>query len=313
MNGFDFLSLTTPQLSVLLEQHRGSFEAFLHNRFTDSIPVDAKRGTVDKLPLTQGRMAADMPRVSKVGQKGNTPLGNSKLEQITYNCETFKFGETLGDVEGKNVRRVIPQISSILRDRAGLQVKFDVEADYLTIITGNGSALTNTLIDTTTLASGEGFQDYGSATHDPLGVLKDMKRRTGGTRLILGYDVADALVQSPQVRNSISGTDAGSAGMVTYASLAGLLRQHGFTQVVIGEGEYHDGAKEFDFNQAWMHDGLCYVERPGNIAYMEHESFFYDAFRNDDRRIDVVRAIETSCFRVKYAEASECITNPLVP
>jgi hypothetical protein len=301
-----------PLLDELLEDpgHKALFDAYQADRIVgdNHIKVVESLESLQAERKPQYGMASKDRRSSKVTPGAPTPKGNSTLESFEVECSPFMWAEGISKLRGRSLAQVFGAVMPWLRDLAGHQVKLDVEEELMLILRGDGNSADRTGSTSQDLATGTRYwDDYAATNHNPVKNILDMQRITGATEIFLGSDVAHALMQSPVMIGDVQKTWMPDSQLIT--NLMGM----GFGRVIIGHQPSQDGPREFPLDLKYLHDGICAMWSPGALKKYSFEAYQYDAYEDQDRRTDFVRAIETCTFKAPYAESVGVFKNILKP
>lgn len=312
MANYSHPSQLKPLLDELLADpgHIATFDAYQ----ADNIVGENHIKVVDSIESLQGvrpnqyGMGSQDRRTSKITEGSPTPKGNTTLDSFDVLCAPFAFSEGISKMRGKSLAQVFGDVTEWLRDSAGHQVKLDVELELMNILKGNGSQASRTGSTAVNLATSTKYwDDYAATNHDPVKDLMDLQRLTGATELFLGKDIAQALQRSPIMIGDIQKT------YIPLDQLIENLMGIGFGRVIVGHQPSQNGPKQFPLDLKYIHDGVAAMWSPGALKKYSFEAYQYDAYEDQDRRMDYVRAIETCTFKSPYAEAVGVFTNILKP
>lgn len=313
MSGLNTPTIGAATLNDLIvdQAHMSKFEAFQADNIVGARfikPVNRLKTLVDYMPFQSGNIIVDDGRSSLVATDAPTPKGDTEMAQMPVRCQEHRFAQSLS-MAGKSLAEFWAEVQDLLRNRAGLRVKFDVEAQLMSILKNLGNSADFTAVTAEDISTAaRKWNNYTGASHDPIDDIMDLQRRTGATRMFMGSDVAQALVRSP----IITGSGAGSGSeFVTYDKLIQTLQGIGFSDVIIGHQPAQGRAIELPPQLKFIHDGVVAMWSPGTIEKYQFEAFQYDSYLDPDRRKEYYRALETCCFRVPYAEAVGVFTNVL--
>lgn len=294
------------------QAHMSKFEAFQAENIVGQsyiFPVERLTGLVDIVPFAVGQLAANEKRRSLVATDDPTPKGNTFLAQMPFKCNEYRFAEPLSKVAGQSIKSFFAEVIDMLRNRAGLRVKVDVELELMSILKGLGSvaSYTGATVENISAASRK-WDNYAGATHDPWADIVDLQRRTAASAIFIASDVNDALKRSP----IFTGSSAGSGKeFLSNAQMIEILMGMGFGQVIIGHQPVNNRPVELPADLKWLHDGVVAMWSPGAIRMYKMEDYQYDVYFDEDRRKEYYRALQTSVFKVPYAEGVGVFQNVL--
>lgn len=291
--------------------HMSKFEAFQAERIVGAeniVTVERLRSNQDIAPLASGNIITDDGRSALVATDAPTPKGDTELAQMPVICKEYRFAESLS-FGGKSMAAFWAEVQDMLRNRAGLRVKLGTENELMAMLRGTGSAAAYTGVTVEDIsAAARKWNNYTGASHDPIADIMTLQRRTGATKMFIASDVAQSLVRSP----ILTGAEAGSGRtFLSYGQLIETLMGVGFGEVIIGHQPANGRAVELPPQLKWIHDGVVAMWSPGAIKKFKFEDFQYDSYLDSDRRKEYYRALETSTYRIPYAEAVGVFTNVL--
>lgn len=313
LNGFS--SRTGAILDELIrdEAHMAAFSGFIAEALVGDgyiYEMDDISGLADIVPLEYGDIPTkDGVRTSLVAHDGPTPKGNSKIEQMKVVCNEHRYAFPLTQLSRSSTRLLYRQLEEMMRTRAGLQVKTDVELELLNIFRALGNPANNTGVTNTVVAAAAQWNNYTGLSHDPIKDISDKMLLTGSTKFLIGRDVAQALKGSPK----FTGASAGSGTeFLTDDELIEKLLGLGFDEVFIGSKTFvNSKSHNLPPSLSRIHNGIAAMWSPGAVRLYKFEDFQYDEFENRDERKDYYRALQTSVFKVPYAESVGTFTNIL--
>jgi len=309
MSSFNVKSIQPSHLSELLEDksHMADLERGFNGDqlvgLDNTFQVERLRGTVDKVGLSLSVAPGDSVRTSLVQTDSPTPKGNSKLEVQNYTCNEYRYAMPLNQVIYNSSDAALSELERVLRLHAGARVKVDSELDILRILDGSTGS-------TVTSLTGREWNAYADPDHNPVQNILDAIEATGGGKMFLGKNVANALKQSPKFTGSSAG---GGVEFLTDAQLIEKIMGLGISEVVIAG---FDWVNSRPLNLApivsRLHNNIAAIFAEGSIAKFQMEAFQYDMYEDMDTRKIYFRALETSCYESVYSESIVAFTNILV-
>jgi len=318
MPGFDHSTVPQQVLYELMETDRAAFSNYLYKSLR-ALPVKSLTGTIGQLPIAQGRVGMrDAERTARTAPGAPTPKGNSSMSSRAWNCFPSSWAEPITDIGKLEASLFTSSLASILRDRCGHNVAVENELELEKVLLGNGVLADGQDVTTRTLGAGEYFDVYdyanqGASASDVAGIIKTARDATGGgTVCIMGDDVAEALCRHPQITLAYTG-NASANTILSYDQLIQWLRGRGLADVRIASHEYTNQARELGYSRAVFFQGVFAIMRPGAIVAPEMETMRYDSYRDEDRRTDFARCIETRGVFVPIPEDVYCLKTVLTP
>lgn len=297
-------SLITPDVlrnMQLSEAHQRVIDSFIAQQivlgpYWNEVEVDKGIFPVFK-ETDDGSVAIDdVNRTTFVANGAPTPKGNLQTIDVTYICEEQRLGVPLTKRSHKNLDAYFSDVSGTALAQAMTRVMSDRDKRLANILR-NGSSVAFTQ-GTNQALTGREWNNYASATHDPVKDLRDMMTLTGANKLALGQNVAYALSRSPV----LTGSTAGSGdNFLTVASLIEVLQSLGFIEVVIGNVRNHVGSQSLPLSLGDIWNGTAAMWSDGAIHAFEHEALHYDTFEDHDRKTTFYRANTSVCFRIPRA------------
>jgi len=289
------------ELDELIVTHRGEMSQFwgINGQGVRIRPVPAKHGVIRKLGMANGRIAVQSPvRDSLVAKGDQTPKGDLKDSKIPYTTDEYRFAFGIDEVDTLDQDAFRAEVQSIMKDNCGLQVALDIEKGLNIILKGDGddTTLNTQKVDTRTLLAAERFDNPDS---DIIGQIRDEVRNRGVSNLHMDWNIASAMTMHPQLTGAVAGSGVTYLG---FEALYSKLRDAGISQIFIDGVQYHEGPREFSYNQQFLHTGVFCLSTPDNIVWNQQKAIAYDEYENPDTMEHYVRAHAVGGWQVQERE-----------
>jgi len=262
-----YTTLGSTRVAAIASAQPGIFDDFLTVKMGVTIPsskIKSMRGTLphevvqNVLPLAT--TASDVRVGVGVNAFTRAPIfgernyaADRSAIKLPYD-QNLSFEELVDDVE----RSLIPNATRALT--------FGLDSLLFEIMSGAGAALNSR--DITSVPAATAWKTGAVFGGSPITDLLDARNKTAADIVYLSEDVYQLLAQHPQVNDANTGSNGGTAYMSREhlaAKIGGLL---GVSEVVIGGRIYQNGLESAAVNLALAGQGIAYVGRKANIAYV---------------------------------------------
>lgn len=295
MAGFDLGTLSPQLLDEMLQDHMTSLEPLLaFEQWAKVKDVKTRSGTVKKWGTPMG-LPSNGHRTSKVAPGAPTPRGNSALDDISYKCDDFKWGEDIEEGEEQELE-TLEDVSNNLVGASAKKILRDFNADIASMLLGNGTSGNDQ--DLTEKAVSNAW-DTGSGT--PIDDLDEVMLALRGAELdiLMGYDIAQILSKNSQ----ITGDAAGSGKeYIRFQAMVSELISRGASRVIIDGSVQQNDERNFARSYAGIYDGVFTVSIRGNIRVMRFKQLMQKILVDDDCDVTTYKAMMSACTRREYKE-----------
>lgn len=304
---FNVSSITPAHLAELYQdgQVKTLLESYLATRLIKARfvkQVGRKAGSIDLAHASLLTPDARGIAAAKVGDYGDTPLAHTKMGVLDYVCQDLRMGSPLPQNVYASADQALSDLSDLLIYNAGTYVKGAAEMQLINILNGTTGS-------TPTDLTGKEWDAYTDADHNPVQDLLNA-RRAGANVLVLGQDVAIALMQSPKFTGSSAG---GGVEFLTEEQLVAKIQGLGYAEVWIGANCWSRGA---GLNQApapaQLHDGLACAFIDGALMRVVYSEFEFDQYEDKNKDSVIFRAKESSIIKSANAAGIIAFANVLL-
>lgn len=297
------ISQITPELlNELFEGRKSELSRFLNYNEMFVQPVFVDRIEYVDEGFAKGTVASQDPvRSVKFARGEAMPLGHASINRRNGQAEQRGLRISAHELDKIAYDKQVKKLDSLLFDKAASAVAQSCEADLRTILTGAGDSAISQDVTKQALVNAQRFSDTSSNALQNLLDLKDK----GGPLLILGNDVANALMRHPDFRGSQNRA-------LSVAELKQLLLQHGFIGVWI-ESEIYDasGIKQA-YAPTYNFSGVCAALVPGALRKGVVEELSYlEPYKDHASRETFFPVVETCGFHTADPSAIKVYTNTL--
>lgn len=264
--------------------------------------VSRKTGSVDLAGPSMLTPDARATLNAKVGDFGDTAILHQAMGVLEYACQDYRIASALPQNVYVSEDAALQDLVDLLIYNAGVTVKASAEGSLLDILKGVSGS-------TATSLSGKEWDAYGDADHNPVLDLFNARKACGANILVLGENVAIALMQSPKLTGSSAG---GGTEFLTQEQLVAKIMGIGYNEVWIGTQCWSRSA---GLNQTGtigqIHDNVACAFVDGAIQRMVYEEFQFDQYEDKNKDAVLFRAKESSIIKSTYATSVIAFTNVL--
>lgn len=250
---------------------------------------------------------------AKFAPGSDIPDGDTYIKYVQFDCERYgqKRSVDVLDAEELSARDILKMEDiSAACARVGLS---RLDRDLGTILRAGGTAAKFNLISTEALAAGKEFNNYDSATSNPMGSIQELVDDTlGGDTLFLGKDVANALRQHPQFTGDTGTARTAAGSMIPYEVFASqLMGIFGFSQVIIDGTYYSTNGAPQKLAAAQPLAGVCAVGHFDNLVLVKRKDIAPTVWESPESTSTNVAAWGSFTIVVGDSQLHKCFTNVL--
>jgi len=291
--------------------HLADFELFACGRIFPKIYVEKILATREIETYESMLLNASGQRSSRVNPGDPTPMGSSEMTSMTFRLNENRFAFPMAQTIFSSSSAMTSYLEEKLRTKSGLQVKLDVESEFLLIARNQGTVANFQGVTNFALTNNQRWDNYADPAHNPLRQLSDHMVLTGANNLFLGRDVAQALKFSPFFTGAAAGS--GVTGL-SDGELLTKLYGIGFANVhIAGRDLVNSRAFRLPASTGTLHSRIAVMWADDAITeyILEGEEFYYDVYDDRDAKVTKLRAQQSSTLRIPYAQAVGTFTNIL--
>lgn len=268
-------------LDTAIKGYENELQAFASQKLKKEV-VGSEQGVVP-VRLTAA-MIGDAKGDVKFANGSSIPSGDMEIAYVQFECERYGRQYSIDVLDAQELsERDILKAEDFVKSAAS-HGHGGLDRELGNILRGGGSAAKFDLITMEALASGAEFNNYDSATSNPMGAILDLVTDTlGGNVLFLGRDVANALRQHPQFTGDLGTSRTAAGKMLTYDAFAEILMATFGLQAVNIDGTYYqNGGATQKLSPLQPLAGVCAVSHFDNIVLVERKAMSPTAWESPE-------------------------------
>lgn len=267
--------------------------------------IKSRSGSIEGLALASLMPKAGTP--SKVGDRGDAHVSETVVTARNYRAERYAEARDYdGAIEGDELAA---EYKSELMPAIEAQLSHDIDMLFLEIASGTGTAANSRDTTNITLAAGEEWDNYASATSKPLDKLELAVDMTGADAGFFATDVFRALCRHDQLKPLVT---ANSKAVLSTPELMVKLMEHlGLKKIVVGRRVYQANGGHQTLDLDYEFKGCAMVTREANLLRIPYRERKYREFEEESTEVDYLMASEWVDYVVEDPAYTVHFTNVL--
>ena len=275
------------------------------------LEVSSENGTVPVSPaaVLMGTSTID----GKFGKGDSIPQLDSDVKYIQFKCARYGGRHVVDalDKEELNARDILTASDfAVSAANHGLST---LERELGKILKAQGTAAGNDLISTFALPAGREFNNFDSATSDPMGDIQKLIEDTmNGDTLYIGRDVQNALRRHPQFTGDLGTARTAAGKMLPVSGFKELLvATFGFAHVIDEDSIYSANGVNQALSPTRALNGVCAVGHYKNIQLVVRKKMEPSVWEDKETTSTQVASYGSYDLVVAQAEFTKGLTNVL--
>lgn len=267
--------------------------------------IKSRAGTIEGLNLSSLLPQSGTP--SKVGDRGDAHVSETTTNQRPFRAE--RYCEARDYDEGLEGDELFSEVRSELMPAVEAQLGHDIDMLLLEIVSGTGTAANSRDSTNITLAAGEEWDNYTSATSLPLDKLEQAVDMTGGKAAFFSTDVFRALCRHDQLKPLVT---ANTKAVLSTPELMVKLMEHlGLTKIVVGRRVYQVNGGHQVLDMDYEFKGCAMITRETNLLYIIYRERKTREYENDSQEVTYLQSSEWADYVVENPAYTVHFTNVL--
>lgn len=267
--------------------------------------IKSRAGTIDGLAIASLMPKSGTP--SKVGDRGDVHISETVATVRAYRCNRYAEGRDYdGAIEGDELAG---EYISELMPAIEAQIGHDIDMLLLEIASGTGSAADSRDSLNITLAAGEEWDNYASATSKPLDFMEQAVDMTGADSALFSVDTFRALCRHKQLMPLVTANP--DAVIMTPDLMVKLAEHLGLKKIVVGRRAYQANGGHQVFDLEYEFKGVAMFTRESNLLRIPFKERRWKEFEEEGNEVDVLMASEWIDYVVEDPNYTVHFTNVL--